>query len=510
MLSAAAANFKYSFEMINLPDQNPEGFFMSKFYYAILSLYLILAPYLRLPGLRFHDSQRILQLVVFGLITLGLLYQWYVPGRGKSKISLNLSYNSPSFLFLSGIFIAGFVSVVLSEFFKYALLEYAFTFWIILLFILLSPTNQRNLYRLGISIFVTATLFSSLYIIIFIGNYITSYMDPMVILWPDKITYSITFGETTLTGKDVLYFSNKRFFNHTQSWTFPILFSIIIFFKNKLKGWLKVEVITLFLLASIWWVLVFASGGRGTLVAIFASGVMVIFIFKNEAIEFFKVTILTFLTGLAGYLILFIYLPSTREAPLLRFTDSNRLDLWQKGLEMWVDNPVFGVGPMHYSVMGNTPGAAHPHNYLIQFLAEWGIISFIFLTGIMILFAQSSLKIRNSNRYLQSRSIVVIGMYGSLFAALLHSLVSGVMHTPLSQVWFILITAWVLAWNKKQQKVRYNKYLLCLLLLAFFVTILILTVPIIDELSAGYFEYIQSFPESRLWPRFWDQGIIPL
>jgi O-antigen ligase len=482
---------------------------MSKIYYSILALYLVLAPYLRLPGLRYHDSQRIWQLIILSLISLGFLFQWYIQSPKKQKVELNISHTSPSFLLLGGIFVLGLISVLLSQYREYALLEFSFTFLILFFVVLLSPTNRFDLYRLGRFIFITSIIYSAIYVIIFFGNYITSFLDPMIILWPEKITYSITIGETTLTGKDILYFSNKRFFNHTQSWTFPILFAAIVYFKNQYKNWRNIEVGALFFLTTIWWVLVLASGGRGTLVAVLVSALVIFIISKNDAKEYVKVTFLTLVSGIVFYLLLFIFLPASREAPLLRLTDSNRLDLWKKGLEIWTENPFFGAGPMNYAVMGDSPGAAHPHNYLVQFLSEWGIFAFILLMGILFIFGISTLKLGELPRFKTSRKIIVIGVYTSLFSAILHSLVSGVMHTPMSQIWFILIVAWILAWNNQKSTITYSRHILAIIFTALLVTTLVLVVPDIYGLSEGYFEFIQKYPDSRLWPRFWDQGLIP-
>ncbi|MDX1590604.1 MAG: hypothetical protein R3283_01495, partial [Balneolaceae bacterium] len=290
---------------------------MSKIYYFILSAYLILGPYLRLPGLRYHDSQRIWQIVILSLISLGFLYQWFILNLGKKKTQVNSSIQNPSSIALIGIFIVGFISVLFSEYIEYALLEFTFTFLIIFFVILLSPSSQFDHYHLGRFIFITSLIYSSIYVIIFIGNYITSYIDPMVLLWPEKITYTITIGNTTLTGKDVLYFSNKRFFNHTQTWTFPILFSMITFFKAKRSEWTNLEVGLLFFLASMWWVLVFASGGRGTLVAVLGSAIIVLIVFKRDARQYLKAVFSTLIAGSVAYLLLFIVLPASRVAPLL-------------------------------------------------------------------------------------------------------------------------------------------------------------------------------------------------
>lgn len=482
---------------------------MSKFYYSILFIYLVFAPYMRIPGFQFYDSKRIWQLLIFFLLSLGFLYKWYLQKPKTNKIQLNFSLGTTYFYLMCGVVVSGLISVFLSDYIGYALLEFSFILMIVLLIIFLSPTSYKELYRQGRFIYITAIIFSSIYVIIFIGNYITSFIDPMTVLWPNKITYSIAFGDTTLTGREILYYSNKRFFNHTQTWTFPILISAVIYFKNRFGGWFRVESILLFVLVSVWWLLVFASGGRGTLIAVIASTILMLFLFKKEAADFFKICFSTLIAGLGGYLFFYIYLPVSREAPLLRFTDNNRFDLWQNGLELWFRNPFFGVGPMHYAKMDGLPEEAHPHNFFVQFLSEWGGISFIFLMGILFLFVRSTIKLRKTTGFVHSRSLVVISMYASFCAALIHALVSGVMHTPMSQMWLVVILGWILAWNCKNESRFFDKRVLSILLIILIVTVLFLTVPIIDELSATYIDYLQKYPDSKIWPRFWGKGQIP-
>jgi O-antigen ligase len=43
---------------------------------------------------------------------------------------------------------------------------------------------------------------------------------------------------------------------------------------------------------------------------------------------------------------------------------------------MALQNPWLGVGPLHFSSVRN-PIAAHPHQAILQWLAEWGFIATI-------------------------------------------------------------------------------------------------------------------------------------
>jgi len=61
--------------------------------------------------------------------------------------------------------------------------------------------------------------------------------------------------------------------------------------------------------------------------------------------------------------------PTLRDS--LRTTLSGREKIWLWAWEMAIANPWLGVGPLHYSAVVN-PIAAHPHQVVLQWLAEWG------------------------------------------------------------------------------------------------------------------------------------------
>ncbi len=69
-------------------------------------------------------------------------------------------------------------------------------------------------------------------------------------------------------------------------------------------------------------------------------------------------------------------------------TADSRIYFWEKGFEMFYDNPLFGVGPLNYPYYFpqydngeryTTPKMRPPHSFPIQWLAEMGIIGMIFL-----------------------------------------------------------------------------------------------------------------------------------
>lgn len=84
-------------------------------------------------------------------------------------------------------------------------------------------------------------------------------------------------------------------------------------------------------------------------------------------------------------------------------TAQNRLDLWWAGLKIFLDNPIFGVGPMNFpSVYGRfylpadyyTQGWQVAHSDYITVLAEMGMFGFISFSLIVYLIIKDNLYIK--------------------------------------------------------------------------------------------------------------------
>lgn len=490
---------------------------MHKVFIICISVYLVLAAFLQLPDLNLYDSKRILQLGLFTVIGVMICVSFLQ----KQKIYTNKPLRNRSFILskkivviISVLGIAGFISVLSSEQISYAALEYLFFFLLLSVMFLMVPGSLRKHYFLGQAIFVTALLYSGLYLVIFFGNYISSYMDPMIIMWPDKLTFTIVLEGAELKGKEVLYFVNKRFFNHTQTWTLPVLTGLLVFLRVKRPQDYILHTL-LFLTVSFWWMLVFASGGRGSTVALISSLLIITVLIRKEAYAMIKYGCATFISGGIFYF-LFFRLFSADGFPMMRSTENYnmRLESWQHSADLWIQNPFFGIGPHHFSSMqymiDSAPWSAHPHNFYLQFLTEWGTIAFLamavllYLAGRMVLNNYSKIDKNSPNR------IIYISVTWSMAAALIHAFVSGVMITPMSQIWFILIGAWLLGFSMRGSSLKENfsriNYM-NFIYLTLLGVVLFLTYEDILTLNSIYSEYMAQYPGDQFFPRFWGQGL---
>jgi len=484
---------------------------MNKIIPVLLSVFLVLTAFIQLPDLMQYDSKRVMQIVilfVIGLLVLVSIIKSYLNKDVKSFTTCSHVSKSPvaatAILFLTGL-----MSVFLSTNIQFALLEFTFLFLLLSLAVLIAPRRRKTHHFSGRLILGTTLIYSLIYIIIFFGNYISSFYEPMITLWPNKYDFSLLINGIEFHGKEVLYFDHKRFFNHTQTWTLPLLVGLTAFYKRKEHE--KLQSILLIVLASFWWMLIFASGGRGSMLSLILSLGILTMIWGKDLIPFLKFGSISLVLGALNYLIIFRWIPSSNaDLPLLRSSDSGRLDMWQRALESWLQNPLFGIGPMHYSKLESAPTFAHPHNFYIQFLTEWGLIAFIalaFLIGFLVKNVIDNYP--DKNQKFQSR-FLYISVSWSLSAALIHAFFSGVFHTPLSQIWFVLLISWLIGFNRKKSSGTQFNTVRRYASFTYVVLILIVSSIVYDDVLTiyqGYEEYISNYPESKFYPRFWRQGL---
>jgi O-antigen ligase len=171
-------------------------------------------------------------------------------------------------------------------------------------------------------------------------------------------------------------------------------------------------------------------------------------------------------------------------------------------------NPLFGVGPMHYSAVWNHIGA-HPHQAILQFLAEWGIpATGLLLFSILLGMWLGLNRIRSTPNYLDA------ALWLALMASLILAQVDGVFVMPYTEGWLAILAGLALArWQGSVEttaavfSLRRTMFLMLLLLaIAVIGRILVVDVPQLHDTSRKFYqEHNIGSP-----PRFWDQGWIPM
>ncbi len=237
-------------------------------------------------------------------------------------------------------------------------------------------------------------------------------------------------------------YDNIRFFNQFQIWTLPLL--TLLFIAKPFDSYLPRKIVAVVI--TCWWLLLYPTAGRGAILAILISTLLVGIIYRSASKGFIKTQLLFALSGFFSFILLdfIIQLITSSIVNMPDITRSGapgREALWMQALQLIIENPVLGVGPMHYAWHPN-PIAAHPHSSFLQWAAEWGIPS---LSLIMFLFVYGTYHWLHRFSYRSVQLLpncdgkVVMGLTCSALAGLGHSLVSGIIVMPMSQIMFAII-----------------------------------------------------------------------
>lgn len=248
-------------------------------------------------------------------------------------------------------------------------------------------------------------------------------------------------------------FSNQRFFNHAQTFTLPFL-ALLACRQQATRHrifWLAVT--------AYWWTLVFVLGGKATIVAAACAAVLAAAWMGARARIFLTVFGGSAMAGLCILALLFVLVPALfGHEPFLFLrgaggeggfeSSAARIDLWQRCLTLIGDAPWLGVGPMHYTrhVLDLGVGA-HPHNWVLQIAAEWGVPALLVVCGAVGLGCRALLgRVRavaldDTNGLATASALVVTGS-----ALLIDGLFSGQLVMPVSQLLIALYLACVIGW----------------------------------------------------------------
>ena len=242
------------------------------------------------------------------------------------------------------------------------------------------------------------------------------------------------------SNKEILFFDGTRMIG-------ILLTFLVTFYLGCLNSILKEKNIQNILVLSIFMTLAILLTGRGTIVSILVTYFFMCIIllinkkkFKNE---FFIFIFSVCISILLAQVIIQILSSSDdfilRERKTLFYT--NRIDLWKYGFIIFSENPFFGKGPGGFTVTAYNDFYAqklygnllidsrfaqnHPHNFIIQFMVEWGIIGtlliFILLTILSVKSLKYFFKFKKYHLLISGLSIIGLTSHGLVDGALFHA-----------------------------------------------------------------------------------------
>lgn len=273
------------------------------------------------------------------------------------------------------------------------------------------------------------------------------------------LTYAIALflGDQPDPGNLIPGFDIYRFFNHGQTVTLPLLGLFICLMAGEAvrsRRWRRAGWVALVL----WWMLLFVTAGRGTFIGVVLAMASVGWVRKSLAWPWVRTMAWGALGGLLAYMVLYVALPQLQGLGPFSFLGyvvqrsietpgSSRGALWSCAALMVQQHPWLGAGPLHYAQLCAPLGiAAHPHNWVLQIAAEWGLPVLACLVGVC---AYALRALHCCGAQLPPSDAANQAMLTCWLATgaaiLLDGLVSGLLVMPVSQLWLAIYAG--LAWG---------------------------------------------------------------
>lgn len=166
----------------------------------------------------------------------------------------------------------------------------------------------------------------------------------------------------------------------------------------------------------------FLSGSRGAVLGLVVMTIMGTLIYLHAKVRNILIMLLTLL-------ILFTVLYQCGMNGFQRPYDSERLLLWDSGIKMFLDYPLFGVGwnnwgsvyrELYMSSLAKEPHLVSPHNIILHYLDTVGVVG---VSGIILLFG-SQLYYLSKNLYVNNKiNIFALSMFLCVIGTLVHGMV---------------------------------------------------------------------------------------
>jgi len=439
------------------------------------------------PGINYNDK-RITE--VLTLVTI-MFSSIFIPRQQVTK--------NKTFILLCFVFLLGLASSFLSISPRHALIEQITFIGLFTTIILISPIwKSKHFFFL-----VASTLIFSMLI-------------TEVVFFTSYLAYCIS-GNNFSIHDFFPSFANVRFFNQYQIWTMPYI-SVILLQKNTT---VKKYNYIIWPIAVAWWLIFFSTGSRGATLAELTAFIVTWYFFKNQIKDFILITVKLCFFGFISYQFLFNFLPyliyndtdTLLKSLELRNTTADRLFLWEKAYHFITQNPFLGIGPMHYALSvtndsDSLNSITHPHNSVLQWAAEWGVISLLsVITLIYIAFKKWFIKYNPSSlsNIDKNRSYLVIATTISVISAMIYSLLSGVIVMPSSQLTAIMpisLMLYLYSPNTVQSSVKpcylYKGFIIFIIILYFYL--------LIPDIINIFFNTHTTIEVHTHHPRFWLDG----
>lgn len=473
---------------------------------AAAAVYVLLAPNVDFaPDLAWHDGQRLAQLALLMLVGCAVLL---LPATGRPVWATWALLPRWSRFVLGMVLLLGLISSIVAPLPRWALLEWSSLVLLGMLAFAVAASWQvsspmRDQILVGV-FFATALAYSVKALTIYVA---------MLAVGPE---YGLGFkAEELFTG-----FSNVRFFSHVQTMLLPFLVLPALWW-----GRTPLRRTLLCIVPVVWWMLAIASGTRGSWVALLIGALLAWWLGGKSGRRWMRWQTGALLGGAAAYLLFVIRVPDwlARPASFMHRVEDiislrGRDVLWELSADLIAQHPWLGIGPMHFAKHLSVL-AAHPHNAILQFMAEWGVpaalgITVVWVAGGLIwsLHVHQMASVVEPDRH----SMVLVALLAAITGASAQAMVDGVMVMPVSQTLLALLCGWALGayFSSRAAAPAARRGTGLAFRGAVLVAAAVLMWSVLPEIG-GLEERMQAHlrlqpegPNPKLLPRYWIQGWI--
>ena len=462
---------------------------------GLLGLYLfVTSAFFPLEFLPVFDAKRMLQLALFTAILISAVA--WTPLRTATIAQLSrLSKLNRYALFL--FFLIGLISSLRLDHPAYALIDVSMMF--VMMILIAATAASRELSGEHFDRWAVLAL-----VVMGLAVAIQELMG-FVAGW--------VFGTEFSYDQALIHFAHPRFYNQLQTWSIPVLAALPLLFPG--KRWIKIGCVVLI---GLQWFLVIALAARGTAVSLLISMVFIAFWLPAQRKSWLKFQIGGLIVGIAIYSgIIFlngVLIPKAQSGEFYAYSvgrpmahTSGRSNFWRLSIEDAVKHPMLGSGPTRYACDSELVLPAHPHNFPLRILGEWGMIAFVLFLFLAVTIGLGFLKnLKYQNEESLTDPPLSAMLATSLIAGIIHACLSGLIIMPASQTAMILVAGWVLSLSEsaasEPKKVTFGNAMIFTALMLVSITLVFA----IKEITKLPEHKVYSGPSNLMAPRFWQDG----
>ena len=286
------------------------------------------------------------------------------------------------------------------------------------------------------------------------NNLIKSIIVPGLVFSIFIIIAFISNNGLSDSNKEIIFFDGRRMVG-------MLITFLVTFYLGCLHSPFKLKNIYNIFALSTFITLAILLMGRGTIIAILVTYFfmcIILFVNKKKFTNEFIIFISSIFIAILISQIIFNLVLNNQNIDFIFgneeidsfFYTTDRLNLWKYGLILFSENLFFGKGPGGFAIAAYNDFYAqksygdllissifthnHPHNFIIQFLVEWGIIGTLLICILLIKLVISSLKYFFKYKKYE---ILIPGL--SLIGLTSHGLVDGALFHATFTFYFVLL-----------------------------------------------------------------------